>query len=118
MEINLEEFQTLLSQLTSFDKMYEQVRFVDPVKKEVLFVKHKNQEEIIPVLEPCFGIWGEIDIWINNAGQNTTRVFSWETDGTCTENIIKTNLIGMIYGSQIAATGMLKQGHGAIYRRV
>ena len=62
--------------------------------------------------------WGEIDIWINNAGQNTTRMFSWETDGTCTENIIKTNLIGMIYGSQIAATGMLKQGHGAIYRRV
>lgn len=59
--------------------------------------------------------WGEIDIWINNAGQNTTRMFSWETDGTCTENIIKTNLIGMIYGSQIAATGMLKQGHGAIY---
>lgn len=58
---------------------------------------------------------GEIDIWINNAGQNTTRMFSWETDGTCTENIIKTNLIGMIYGSQIAATGMLKQGHGAIY---
>ena len=115
MEINLEEFQTLLSQLTSFDKMYKQVRFVDPVKKEVLFVKHKNQEEIIPVLEPCFGIWGEIDIWINNAGQNTTRMFSWETDGTCTENIIKTNLIGMIYGSQIAATGMLKQGHGAIY---
>ena len=59
MEINLEEFQTLLSQLTSFDKMYEQVRFVDPVKKEVLFVKHKNQEEIIPVLESCFGIWGK-----------------------------------------------------------
>lgn len=59
--------------------------------------------------------WGEIDIWINNAGQNTPRMFSWETDGTCTENIIKTNLIGMIYGSQIAATGMLKQGHGAIY---
>ena len=51
MEINLEEFQTLLSQLTSFDKMYEQVRFVDPVKKEVLFVTHKNQEEIIPVIE-------------------------------------------------------------------
>ena len=59
--------------------------------------------------------WGGIDIWINNAGQNTPHIFSWETDGTCTENIIKTNLIGMIYGSQIAAMGMLKQGHGAIY---
>ena len=65
MEINLEEFQTLLSQLTSFDKMYEQVRFVDPVKKEVLFVKHKNQEEIIPVLESCFGIWGKGEVCKN-----------------------------------------------------
>ena len=59
--------------------------------------------------------WGEIDIWINNAGQNTPHIFSWETGETYTENIIKTNITGMIYGSQIAAAGMQKQGHGAIY---
>lgn len=59
--------------------------------------------------------WGRIDIWINNAGQNTPHMFSWETDETYTENIIKTNITGMIYGSQIAAAGMIKQGHGAIY---
>ena len=59
--------------------------------------------------------WGGIDIWINNAGKNTPHLFSWETSETDTENIINTNLAGMIYGSQIAATGMLKQGHGAIY---
>lgn len=59
--------------------------------------------------------WGRIDIWINNAGQNTPHVFSWETGETYTENIIKTNIIGMIYGSQIAAAGLIKQGNGAIY---
>lgn len=59
--------------------------------------------------------WGGIDIWINNAGQNTPHMFSWETDETYTENVIKTNITGMIYGSQIAAAGMIKQGHGAIY---
>jgi short-subunit dehydrogenase len=59
--------------------------------------------------------WGEIDIWINNAGQNTPHMFSWETEETYTETIIKTNIIGMIYGSQIATAGMLKQGKGAIY---
>jgi short-subunit dehydrogenase len=59
--------------------------------------------------------WGRIDIWINNAGQNTPYLFSWETGEACTENIIKTNITGMIYGSQIAADGMIKQGHGAIY---
>ena len=52
-------FQTLISQLTTFEKMYEQVRIVDPIKKEVLFVKNKNQEELMPVLEACFGIWGK-----------------------------------------------------------
>ncbi|NJD02806.1 MAG: SDR family oxidoreductase [Ruminiclostridium sp.] len=59
--------------------------------------------------------WGRIDIWINNAGQNTPHMFSWETGETYTENIIKTNITGMIYGSQIAAVGMIKQGNGAIY---
>jgi short-subunit dehydrogenase len=59
--------------------------------------------------------WNSIDIWINNAGQNAPHKFSWETGETYTENIIQTNITGMIYGSQIAAMGMLKQGHGAIY---
>ena len=59
--------------------------------------------------------WGRIDIWINNAGQNTPHMFSWETGEIYTDTIIKTNITGMIYGSQIAAAGMLKQGHGAIY---
>lgn len=59
--------------------------------------------------------WSQIDIWINNAGQNTPHMFSWETGEIYTDNIIKTNITGMIYGSQIAAAGMLKQGHGSIY---
>ena len=59
--------------------------------------------------------WGIIDIWVNNAGQNTPHVFSWETDESYTKNIINTNITGMIYGSQVAAAGMLKQGYGAIY---
>ncbi len=59
--------------------------------------------------------WGSIDIWINNAGQNTPYMLSWETGEAYTENIIRTNIAGMIYGSQIAAAGMIKQGQGAIY---
>lgn len=59
--------------------------------------------------------WGGIDIWINNAGQNTPHVYAWETGEFSTENIISTNLVGMIFGAQVAAAGMLRQGHGAIY---
>jgi short-subunit dehydrogenase len=59
--------------------------------------------------------WGSIDIWINNAGQNTPHMHAWETGESYTENIIHTNITGMIFGAQVAASGMLKQGHGAIY---
>lgn len=62
-----------------------------------------------------FEKWGSIDIWINNAGQNAPHKVAWETAESYTENIIQTNIIGMIYGSQVAAAGMLKQGKGAIY---
>ena len=62
-----------------------------------------------------FAKWGAIDIWINNAGQNAPHRFAWETSDTYTENVIMTNMTGMIYGAQVAAAGMIKQGHGAIY---
>lgn len=53
MEINLEEFQTLLSQLTSFDKMYEQVRFVDPVKKKSFLLS-------IKIKKKSFRFWNRV----------------------------------------------------------
>jgi short-subunit dehydrogenase len=59
--------------------------------------------------------WGQIDIWINNAGQNAPNAFAYETDGKYVQQIIATNLTGMVYGSQVAAKGMLLQKHGAIY---
>ncbi len=59
--------------------------------------------------------WKTIDVWINNAGQNSQHEFSWNIDFSDTKSVISTNLIGMIYGSQIAAKEMLKQGFGAIY---
>ncbi|ODU55351.1 MAG: alcohol dehydrogenase [Clostridium sp. SCN 57-10] len=59
--------------------------------------------------------WGSVDVWINNAGQNVPHENVWETGEAYTENVIHTNLTGMIFGSQIAAEGMLKQGSGAIY---
>ncbi|HOA14765.1 MAG TPA: SDR family NAD(P)-dependent oxidoreductase [Bacillota bacterium] len=71
--------------------------------------------ELQNLWDRSFAHWGGIDIWINNAGQNAPHELSWETAQTYTDNVIKTNIIGTIYGSQIAAAGMLKQGHGAIY---
>lgn len=75
----------------------------------------QKKESLKNLWDASLAQWSRIDIWINNAGQNTPYMFSWETGETYTENTIKTNITGMIYGSQIAAAGMLKQGQGAIY---
>lgn len=59
--------------------------------------------------------WGQIDVWINNAGQNAPHAFSYDTGESYVNSIVLTNIAGMIYGSQIAAKGMLAQKQGAIY---
>lgn len=59
--------------------------------------------------------WGRVDIWINNAGQNAPDALLFETEEHYVEDIIATNITGMIYGCQVAAKGMLRQKHGAIY---
>lgn len=46
--------------------------------------------------------WGSVDIWINNAGQNAPYLFAWETGASYTENVINTNVVGMIYGSLLS----------------
>jgi len=75
----------------------------------------REKESLQNLWDASFSKWGSIDIWINNAGQNAPHIFSWETVEADTDNIIRTNIIGVIFGSQIAAAGMLGQGYGAIY---
>lgn len=59
--------------------------------------------------------WGKIDIWINNAGVSQIHKALWELSPNETDNLMKTNLMGIIYGSQIAMQGMLQQNEGQIY---
>jgi short-subunit dehydrogenase len=59
--------------------------------------------------------WGQIDIWINNAGQNCPHEFCYNTEAEYVDAVIDTNIKGVIYGSQVAAKNMLKQGHGQIW---
>jgi short-subunit dehydrogenase len=100
------------------EKLAETVRVkLSPFEGKYIYVPCNVQEKasLQNLWDASLTQWGKIDIWINNAGQNTPHMFSWETGVTYTENTIKTNIIGMIYGSQVAAAGMVKQGHGAIY---
>lgn len=59
--------------------------------------------------------FGRVDIWINNAGVSNILTPFWELDPALMENLVKTNLLGTLYGSQVALRGMLAQGSGALY---
>jgi NAD(P)-dependent dehydrogenase (short-subunit alcohol dehydrogenase family) len=59
--------------------------------------------------------FGRIDIWINNAGTATPMMKFWELSPEQYVDVVHTNLIGTMYGSKVALTGMLAQGHGVLY---
>jgi NAD(P)-dependent dehydrogenase (short-subunit alcohol dehydrogenase family) len=59
--------------------------------------------------------FGQVDIWINNAGISGDKKKIWGHSAESATSIIDTNINGAIYGAQVAVQGMLAQGFGAIY---
>lgn len=57
--------------------------------------------------------FGRIDVWINNAGVATYGRFD-ETPILEHEQVIKTNLLGCVYGSHAALRQFRLQGHGTL----
>jgi len=59
--------------------------------------------------------FGQVDIWINNAGVANTVTDFQRSDPDELGLVVRTNLLGALYGSRVALEGMLAQGFGAIY---
>ncbi|MET7704853.1 SDR family oxidoreductase [Micromonospora sp. NPDC005413] len=58
---------------------------------------------------------GGVDLWINNAGvANTTRRIV-ETAPEDVRTMVTTNMLGTVYGSQVAVRGMLAAGGGQVF---
>lgn len=59
--------------------------------------------------------FGSIDVWINNAGRGHPLQMIWELPPETVRSVIDVDLMGLIYGSQVAMRGMIRQGKGALY---
>jgi len=59
--------------------------------------------------------YGKVDIWINNAGTSGERGLVWELSPNVAQVPIITNILGTMFGAQVAMKGMLSQGFGEIY---
>lgn len=58
---------------------------------------------------------GNVDIWINNAGLGHDTEPFWDIPSNEARNVIEANVLGSIYGAQVAMRGMTEQGYGQIY---
>lgn len=72
-------------------------------------------EQVQSLWDAAHSHFGEIDIWINNAGISGEQKKIWVHTPDRALSIITTNVAGAVYGSQVAVKGMLIQGYGAIY---
>lgn len=59
--------------------------------------------------------FGDIDIWVNNAGVNQPMIPLWELEQKTIDLLVDIDLKGAIYGSKVAIAHMKEQGHGGVY---
>lgn len=59
--------------------------------------------------------FGRVDIWINNAGVAHTTEPIVDTEEKDVRTMVATNMLGTIFGSQVAARGFLAQGGGRLF---
>ena len=59
--------------------------------------------------------FSRIDIWVNNAGLAVPMTKFWELSTEQYHALVQTNILGVMYGSKVALSGMLAQGFGALY---
>ena len=74
--------------------------------------KYDDNEKLFVFAKEKFG---RVDIWVNNAGISLPRHMLWEQPRENHESIVAANLMGVIYGSQVAIKGMLAQGNGYVF---
>lgn len=58
---------------------------------------------------------GGVDHWINNAGIGQPVLPIWDLPPEQMEAIVRTDLLGVLYGARTAMRGMAAQGSGAIW---
>ena len=72
-------------------------------------------EELQALMNFAIEKFGEVDIWINNAGVNQPQKAIWQLTEQEINTIIDVDLKGAIFGSKVAIEQMSKQHKGAVY---
>ncbi len=74
-----------------------------------------KNEDLINLWEFGTKIFGEVDIWINNAGIDNPQATFNKLDPSVINRLIDTNIKGLMQATHIAYNNMSEQGKGFIY---
>ena len=75
----------------------------------------RNPDQVDALWSAAAGALGRIDHWINNAGISQPTVPIWEVPPAEMEDVVTTDLLGVLYGARTAMRGMVAQGTGTIW---
>jgi NAD(P)-dependent dehydrogenase (short-subunit alcohol dehydrogenase family) len=74
-----------------------------------------HYEQVQALWDAAQAHWGQVDVWINNAGGTHPQAKFWELKPERIKVVVDANLLGAMYGSKVALRGMLAQGSGSLY---
>ena len=74
-----------------------------------------QREQLQTLWAATFARFGRVDFWLNNAGVGPPVIRLDSVPPEWINRTLDVNLKGLMHGTQVALTGMLKQGGGAIY---
>jgi len=74
-----------------------------------------HPEQVQALWDAATAHFGQVDIWINNAGIGHHQMDFWEHSPEQIKAVVDTNLVGAMHGARVALRGMLEQGFGSLY---
>ena len=74
-----------------------------------------DYDQVVALWNAAKEYFGNVDIWINNAGIANLLNEFWKISPVEYCNVLETNLLGAVYGGKVSMQGMLEQGYGSIY---
>jgi NAD(P)-dependent dehydrogenase (short-subunit alcohol dehydrogenase family) len=101
--------QTLTAALESLSEENPSTRFTG------FICNVRSYDQIQALWNQSKKTFGEIDIWINNAGISNKMAPAWEIPTEEIRSVVETNVLGEMFGTKVALQGFLEQKHGALY---
>lgn len=93
--------------------LHELAPFNGKMQAVVADVRKRGDMELL--LETAVTSFGTLDIWVNNAGITHEDRKVWELDENTVEDVLDSNVLGVIHGTVVPFLAMREQGGGKIY---